>query len=462
MINNNELPTESSSDQDLNTGHTVSSQPTRRSGRSYTVTMPAFPNPKIRFPEQRNNRLALLIIGVIIVALLSGVAGGYLENRNNSNDFIAGTLSGQKKIVTSQSQLISQIAKSVGPSVVSVNVNITANNPNPQSNFGLFGFAQPSQTQEQAAGTGIIISSNGLILTNRHVVPAGTTSVSVTMSDGTEFKDVSVVGRTSQSDSLDIAVLKINDTHGHKLTPAIIGDSSNVQVGDDVVAIGNALGQFQNTVTSGIISGYGRSVQASADTSGNGGGPSLNPYSQMATSNPSTENLVDLLQTDAAINEGNSGGPLVNLNGQVIGVDTAIAGNAQNIGFAIPINDVKGLIEQVLKTGKFTVPYLGVRYIPLTADVASTYNLKVQNGAFIAPPSDPSMPSVVPGSPADKAGLQTNDVITQVDGTSIDQNHSLTSLLDQHQPGDSVTLTILRNDKTTQLNVNLGSSPSTN
>lgn len=364
-----------------------------------------------------------------------------METRHDQNNLIGGgSLSGQKKVVTSQSQLISQIAKTVGPSVVSVNVNISSTSGS-QGGFGLFGFSQPEN--EQAAGTGIIISPAGLIITNRHVVPDGTTSVSVTLSDGTELKNVSVIGRTSDSDSLDIAFLKINDAKGHKLVPAAIGDSSMVQVGDDVVAIGNALGQFQNTVTSGIISGYGRSVQAGS-ASGSGS---------------STENLDDLFQTDAAINEGNSGGPLVNLNGQVIGINTATAGNAQNIGFAIPVNDIRGLIDQVVKTGKFSRPYLGVRYIPLTADVANEFNLTVNNGAFIAPSSDPTSPSVISDSPADHAGLQVNDIITQMNGSSIDQTHDLTSLLDQHQPGDKITLTVLRNGQTLRVNVTLGSMP---
>jgi S1-C subfamily serine protease len=139
---------------------------------------------------------------------------------------------------------------------------------------------------------------------------------------------------------------------------------------------------------------------------------------------------------------------------------SAIAGDAQNIGFAIPINDAKGLIEQVLKTGKFSVPYLGVRYIPLTADVASEYSLSVQNGAFIAPSSDASEPSVVAGSPAASAGLQANDIITQVDGTSIDSTHSLTSLLDQYVPGNKVTLTVVRSGKTIKIDVTLGTEPS--
>jgi len=399
--------------------------------------------PSVRLSQGGWARHLAMALAVAVIAVLGGLGGGWLESHNQGG-VITGNLSSQKKIVTSQSQLISQIAKTVGPSVVSVNVNITSTSDSSSGGqsggFGLFGFSQPEQ--EQAAGTGIIISPD-IIVTNRHVVPDGTTSVSVTLSDGTELKDVSVIGRTSDSDSLDIAFLKVNNTDGHKLPPAVLGDSAKVQVGDDVVAIGNALGQFQNTVTSGIISGYGRNIQA-GDSSGD---------------SSSAENLVDLFQTDAAINEGNSGGPLVNLNGQVIGINTATAGDAQNIGFAIPINDVQGLIDQVVKTGKFSRPYLGVAYIPLTADVASEYNLSVQNGAFIAPSNDPSNPSVLAGSPAAAAGLKEGDIITAIDGTDIDQTHSLTGLIDEHQVGDKVDLTVVRAGHTIHVTATLGTAP---
>ena len=393
--------------------------------------------PRLKAPKWRFRHKQLVAIGLVMVLLLSsgaGFLGGWLASRHNHTS-VSGSLSSQKEVVTSQGQLINQIAKTVGPSVVSVDVMSTSS-----SSSDLFGFAQPQSVED--AGTGIIISSDGLIITNRHVVPAGTTSVSVTLSDGTQLSDVQVVGRTSDSDSLDIAFLKIKDAKGKKLTPASIGDSSKVQVGDSVVAIGNALGQFQNTVTSGIISGFGRQVQAS-DSSG-----------------ASSENLDDLFQTDAAINEGNSGGPLVNLNGEVIGINTAIASNSQNVGFAIPINDVTGLIKQVESTGKLARPYLGVRYIPLTADVANQYNLSVNNGAYIAPAADPSQPSIVPGSPADSAGLKEGDIISQVGGMNIDETHSLTSLLDQHNPGDKLDLTIIRNGKTIHVSVALGTAPS--
>ena len=254
---------------------------------------------RLHLPASPRWRSGILALAFLAVAVLGGFAGGYVEN---SNGLFATNLFNQKNITTTQSQLISQIAKTVGPSVVSIDVSIADTTGGGTSSQ--FGTAPPLALE--AAGTGIIISSDGLIVTNRHVVPAGTTKVRVTLSDGTQFSDVSVVGRTSPSDSLDVAFLRINDTKGHKLVPAVIGNSDNVQVGDDVVAIGNALGQFQNTVTSGIISGYGRSVQASS------GGDS----NSLAQTSADTENLDNLFQTDAAINEGNSGGPLTNLNGQ--------------------------------------------------------------------------------------------------------------------------------------------------
>jgi S1-C subfamily serine protease len=210
-----------------------------------------------------------------------------------------------------------------------------------------------------------------------------------------------------------------------------------------VVAIGNALGQFQNTVTSGIISGYGRSITA-GDSSGQG----------------ATENLINLFQTDAAINQGNSGGPLVNMNGQVIGINTAVAaGDAQNIGFAIPINDISGMINQVLETGKFARPYLGIRYVALSPDVAKQLDLSQTSGAYISESNDPSSPSIIPDSPADKAGLKQRDIITAIDDTKIDQTHSLSSLLGTHQPGDKVKLTIVRDGKTLHINATLGTLP---
>ncbi|HSX35576.1 MAG TPA: trypsin-like peptidase domain-containing protein [Patescibacteria group bacterium] len=375
-------------------------------------------HPRVRF-------LALTLL--VIVGVGAGFAGGWLETKNNTADNT--TIKQQQVVLKSQGDLISQIATNVGQSVVSVNT-VTQT----QGFFGQGG-------EEDGAGTGIILTTDGLIVTNRHVVPAGTGTISVTLSDGTEFNNVSLVGRTSDSDSLDIAFLKINNLNGKKLTPATLGNSSKMKVGDTVVAIGNALGQFQNTVTTGILSGYGRSVQAS-DASG-----------------VSSENLEDLFQTDAAINEGNSGGPLVNLDGQVVGINTAIAGNAQSIGFSIPMNDISGLIKSVEETGKLQRPYLGVQYVSLTNDIAQQYNLGATRGAYIPLASQLGSGSVISGGPAAKAGLKEGDIITALDGTTIDQNNSLSGLINKHAVGDKVTLTVNRGGKTLTLNATLAAAP---
>lgn len=429
-----------------NTSHDHDSSKGPQGWKKVTISVP--PVPRITVPRINPRKLVTGkdkakyagVAVVLVLSLATGFAGGWLGANNRDNANFASTAT-QKEVVYSQDQLISNIAKKVSQSVVSVNVTgQTTTTPD-----SIFGFALPQQSQQtQSAGTGIIISSSGLIITNRHVVPDGTTSVSVTLSDGTQLNDVQVLGRTSQSDSLDVAFLKITNTKGHTLTPAQLGDSSKVKVGDSVVAIGNALGQFQNTVTSGIISGFGRSVQASDQGTASTG-----------------ENLEDLFQTDAAINEGNSGGPLVNMDGQVVGINTAIASNAQGIGFAIPINDVNGLIKTVLSTGKFQQPYLGVRYLSLTNDYASQLNLSVNRGAYIIPANqDGGEPGVASGSPADQAGLKEGDVILSVDGMNIDDSHSLTALLDQHSVGDSVTLRVLRNGKQLNIQATLGSAPS--
>lgn len=413
--------------------HSVSSRP----AVTPLSNLPAWNWAKARLPKQRpqiTSTTKVVIAGVVASALIGFGAGWFGATQASDNAVLNGSTTAQKQIVTSESQLINTIAKTVGPSVVSVNVTSTS------QNTGYFGYGLPQS--EQSAGTGIIITASGLIITNRHVVPDGTTNVSVTLSDGTELKDVSVVGRSSQSSTLDIAFLKINNTNGKTLTPATLGDSSKVQVGDSVVAIGNALGQFQNTVTSGIISGYGRSVQASSQGTGQ-----------------DAENLDNLFQTDAAINEGNSGGPLVNLNGQVVGINTAIAGNAQNIGFAIPINDIKGLISQVESTGKLQQPWLGVYYIPLTNDIVQQYGLDVSSGAWIPSATIIGQDPIISGGPADKAGLKQGDVITKVDGQTIDQSHSLTSVISQDKVGQQINLTVIRNSKTINVSVTLQAAP---
>jgi serine protease Do len=367
---------------------------------------------------------------LIIVSLSAGFAGGWLGARNSGST----TVEKQQVVLKSQGQLISSIANEVSPSVVSVEVTSQS-----RAVDGFFGFG--GTREQQSAGTGFIIDKSGIIVTNRHVVPSGSTKINVTLSDGTKFENVELIGRTSESDPLDVAFLKITDTKGKELKAARIGDSSTVKVGESVVAIGNALGQFQNTVTSGIISGHGRNVTA-GDATGS-----------------ASENLQNLFQTDAAINQGNSGGPLVNLDGEVIGINTAVAGDAQNIGFAIPMNDVKGVIENVVKKGKLERPFIGVVFVPVTADLAKQYNLTVDQGAYIPPSVSVGQETVMADSPAGRAGIKEQDIIVKVNNDVIDESHSLTSLLGKYTVGDKVKLDIVRDGKHQTIEVTLAAAP---
>lgn len=379
----------------------------------------------------KNGAISMLLI--IFVSISAGFAGGFIgaNSKMNKADSNVSVEQG-RQAVEEQSSLISSIAKDVGPSVVSIDVTSQGTVSN--------GFYGSRQVEQQSAGTGFIISDSGYVVTNRHVLPEGASKVSLTMSDGTVLDNVSVIGTTSSSDSLDVGFLKINDTKGKKLTVAQLADSSKAQVGDTVIAIGNALGQFQNTVTSGIVSGYGRSVQAS-DGSGS-----------------SSENLQNLFQTDAAINQGNSGGPLVNANGEVIGINTAVAGDgAQNIGFAIPINDAKGLIKGVLDNGKLQRPYMGVRYVQLTPGTATELGVKTEQGALIRGTNNSS--GVVAGGPASNGNLKEGDIIVKINDQTVDQNNSLSSVIGRFTVGETVTVTYIRDGKEQTTQVKLGEVP---
>jgi len=365
--------------------------------------------PTIKLP--RVDGRSMLV--AVVLALAAGLVGAYVYVH-----FLSGNLPPEKRqIVVQESSAVITVAKQVSPAVVSITTNTSQ--------------AAQSQSQ-QAAGTGMILTSNGLIMTNNHVI-SGATSVTVYTTDGKKY-----TGQVVAADSTnDYAFVQIKASG---LPTVQLGDSSVVQVGSQVVAIGNALGQYQNTVTSGIISGEGRPVTASDETGG------------------SSESLVDLFQTDAAINPGNSGGPLVNLDGQVIAMNTAVAGDAQNIGFAIPINEVKTAIASVESKGVIIRPYLGVYYVPITQDVAQANNLPVSAGAYVY--ANGGQSAVIAGSPAAAAGLQQGDIITKVDGVAIDAgNNSLTALINQYKVGNTVTLTVLRNGKTITLKAKLQAAP---
>lgn len=377
------------------------------------------PNNNILNKIPVTGKLVLLCVGL---SLVFGFVGAYSFNYWTAHKSTSSLgVAQSKNVVISEQNATINVAKKVSPSVVSITTSTAS-----RDQFG-------RNTQSQGAGTGIIITANGLILTNKHVVEGGSSFVVVT-SDGKEYNNVKLVASDPVN---DIAFLRIEGASG--LTPAEIGDSSKVEIGSFVVAIGNALGQYQNTVTTGVISGKSRPI-----TAADGGG---------------TESLQNLFQTDAAINPGNSGGPLVNVEGQVIGINTAIAGEgSQNIGFAIPINEAKRDISTVESSGKIIRAYVGVRYIPITPAIAKANNLSVDYGAYLQAGQGNS--AVQSGSPADKAGLKNNDIILKVDDVKIDASNSLTSLVNQHAVGDSVTLTIYRDGKEQLIKVTLAEAPS--
>ncbi len=356
----------------------------------------------------QNRRLLLRATGRWIgVALLCTLAGGFGSWLYVDSGLVTRPVTKTTELqrVIAEGEVVTDIATQVSPSVVSITFDARV------SGTGFFG-----SSYEQGAGTGIVLSHDGYILTNKHVVPAGVANLRVIANDGTTYDSVSVIGRDPIN---DLAFLKIKNVDN--LTPAKLGDSSQLVVGSKVVAIGNALGEFQTTVTSGIISGVNRSITAGDATE--------------------SENLSNLIQTDAAINPGNSGGPLVNINGEVIGINTAVSQGAEGIGFAIPINEARGLIKGVLANGTVDRGYLGVRYIMLNAEAAKHFKLSRNKGAFVTGSGTAS--AVVAGSPAERVGLKEGDIITKVNDSELSETVSLVSLLAQYGPGDSVKLTVL-------------------
>ncbi|MBX4211182.1 MAG: trypsin-like peptidase domain-containing protein [Candidatus Yanofskybacteria bacterium] len=281
---------------------------------------------------------------------------------------------------------------------------------------------QPQQPQREqvSAGTGFIVRADGLIITNRHVVDVENADYTVITTEGKKY-NAKVLARDPFQ---DLAVIKID---GGIFPTVKLGNSDDVKVGQTSVAIGNALGQLSNTVSKGIISGLARSI--------------------VANSGDSSERLDEVIQTDAAINPGNSGGPLLNLNGEVIGINTAIVSGAQSIGFAIPINQAKADIEKIERTGKISYPYLGVRYILIDPEVKDQYHLNVDYGALVVQGQDTAEPAVVSGSPAAKAGLQSGDIILEMNGRKITTDYSLAQAIQSRNIGDKVTLKIRRENR---------------
>ena len=319
--------------------------------------------------------------------------------------------------VPAERQAAVQVVEQLSPAVVTV-----VNHMRPQG--GMTG---------ESLGSGVIIDSSGRIITNNHVIEgAAQNGLEVIFSDG-ETAPATLLGTDALS---DIAVLKV-DHAVHAV--AQLGDSSKLKVGETVIAIGSALGDFENTVTVGVVSGLNRTLQRDDGT-----------------------NMENMIQTDAAINHGNSGGPLLNLSGQVVGINAAVVRGttgssgdvAEGLGFAIPVNTVKTVSDELITNGKVVRPFLGVSSIPVSKAISTYYDLRDENGNLLD--TGVLVESVVPGSAAEKSGIQSLDVILQVESYPVDTDHPLSNVLTSFKPGDTITIKLMRNGSRREVRVTLG------
>ncbi|PIP27729.1 MAG: hypothetical protein COX30_00335 [Candidatus Moranbacteria bacterium CG23_combo_of_CG06-09_8_20_14_all_39_10] len=409
-----------------------------------------------------NFLLVLMIIIVIIVSSIFGAIFGFVAGRISRNGFSSASLTNlfnnsqdikkvdviKQQIIEDDSAVIEVVEKS-SPAVVSIIISndvpkmqkFFSNPYNFPDFFGQgfdpFGSGDNSgqaedgaiQKQKIGGGSGFIITADGMIVTNRHVASDTAADYTVITNDGKE-RPAKVLALDPVN---DMAVIKID---GHDYPTLNLGDSDSLKIGQTVVAIGNSLGEFSNTVNRGIVSGLKRNLTASG-----GRGES--------------ERLSNIIQTDAAINPGNSGGPLLNINGDVIGINVAMAQGAQNIGFAIPANQIKKVVEQVKETGKIVVPYLGVRYVPMDDQIKQIINSPYDYGVLVVRGNIVTDFAVVPGSPADKAGIVENDVILEINGIKLDEDNGLSDLISKNSVGDTIKLKIWHKGEIKEIQVKL-------
>lgn len=375
-------------------------------------------------------RRLLVLLVILLVSL--GIISGIQQYGPHLQDFFKNvSLSTPKpqevKVVTEESVTIG-VVKDVGPSVVTVVGEGQASSSIDLGPFSIFNIPQDT-TPQQSVGSGFIVSSDGMIITNKHVVSDTSAKYHIVTFDNKTY-DIEKIYRDPLN---DIAILKINPNQnaGTALKAVNMGDSSHLQVGQFVVAIGTALGEFRNTVTTGVVSGLGRGITAGDEFQG------------------SAEKLDNVIQTSAAINPGNSGGPLVNSSGQVIGINTAVAAGGQNIGFALPINAVKDSLNNFNQTGQFNRPYLGVAYKTITKAAAILND--IPQGAYIQ--------TVVPDSPADRAGVKEGDIMTKFDNQVVKEGQELAGLISKKKVGDTIPLTIWRDGNTINASATLGAAP---
>ncbi len=400
------------------------------------------------------------VVFFAVTAVLAGFMGGWVANQTNpvyslgvldltnlpKNSTQGQTLSIPKSSFAQEEAVIG-IVKKYSPAVVSVIVSKDVpilerctvspfgsdpffNDPFFRQFFG--DFQIPSQCQkgfqhkEVGGGTGFIVSTDGVIITNKHVVADAKAEYTVLTNDEKKYP-AKVLARDPLK---DLAVLKIEAAG---LPTVALGSSDNLQIGQTVIAIGNALGEFRNTVSTGIVSGLARTIIAS------GGGQ--------------TEELRNIIQTDAAINPGNSGGPLLNLKGEVIGINVAVAEGAQGIGFALPVNEVKKSLASVRTQGRIVYPFIGIRYVTLNETIQKENSLPVGEGAWLK--SDNKEAVAVAGSPAAKAGLKEGDIITEVNGEKLTGKNVLSDVIQKFNVGQTISLKVLRGGQTLTLPVTL-------
>lgn len=360
--------------------------------------------------------VVLIIISLLGLAFFKLQRSGKLPLKFSPT---AITQTTQTRTVVSEESAVIDTVEKTSPSVVAIGVT--------QRIFNPFNPNILPRNQQNTIGTGFIVNAEkGVIVTNRHVVADTSLKYSVVTKDGKKL-DIEKIYRDP---NFDLALVQV--TPGDAALKALeLGDSSKLKSGQTLIAIGNALGRFDNTVTTGVVSGLGRSISAG------------DPFST------ETELLDNLIQTDAAINPGNSGGPLLNSAAQVVGVNVATTEGAQNIGFAIPINSVKSIVEEFIQNGKISRAYLGVQYRLITQDLAKLND--VPQGAYIQ--------EVLPDSPADKAGLKQADIITKIDNQPIDSATKLSEIIQQKKPNDQVRLEVWTDGKSKTVTAFLLESP---
>ncbi len=359
-----------------------------------------------------NENAKKIIVGILVVGLLGFGFVRLVQTGKVRLGFapfpkIESTTTQETRTLVKEENAVIQTVEENSDSVVAIGITQRIVNP--------FDPEALPRNRQSTIGTGFIASDNGVIVTNRHVVADTNATYTVVTKDGKKLE----VERIYRDTNLDLALIK---TKEEGLKPLRIGDSSKLKVGQTAIAIGNALGRFSNTVTTGVVSGLGRTIGAGDPFSGQ------------------TELLDDLIQTDAAINPGNSGGPLLNSAGEVIGVNVAVSESAQNIGFAVPINSVKAVIDEFVSTGKISRAFLGVNYRVITRDLALLN--EVPQGAYIQ--------EVSPNSPASKSGIEAGDIITKIDGKQVDDQNFISDLIRSKKVGDKLSIEIWRENQNGQ------------